>query len=154
MPVCMQTYEKNISVISTAMIKENHKCNGLQRIGQWPRPRSEAVCTKLVRSELNCLKTAPSLQRWFFKGLQTQGLWVPAPHQRWQGARPQSCSCSYAHLWPGKLQALGNFEPSVCCKALTSQVGELGPNGRKKKYSPKKRNGLKKSCLPVHHLSQ
>lgn len=54
-PACMQTYEKNISVTSTATIKENHKCNGLQRQGQWRRPSSEAACTKSVRSQVNCL---------------------------------------------------------------------------------------------------
>lgn len=83
MPVCIETCEKNISIISTAVIKEIHKCNGLQRKGQWPRPSSEAAYTKLVRSELNCLKTAPSLQHWLCKRAQAQGLWVPAAH--WGG---------------------------------------------------------------------
>lgn len=125
MPVCIETCEKNISIISTAMIKENHKCNGLQRKGQWPKPSSEAVYTKLARSELNCLKTASSLQHWLFKGAQARGLWVPAAP--W-GGRDASAELLLQLLSPldREASAGGNF------KSLASHMCELRVNGRNK----------------------
>lgn len=125
------------------MIKENHKCNGLQRKGQWPRPTSKAVYTKLAWSELNCLKTASSLQRWLFKGAQARGLWGPAAP--WRGrTRLQSCSCSCTHLWTGKLQQEGILNILRAAKlwrlrcANWESMGETKPN---RKHSPKERNG-------------
>lgn len=126
------------------MIKENHKCNGLQRKGQWPRPTSKAVYTKLAWSELNCLKTASSLQHWLFKGAQARGLWGPAAP--WRGRDPSAeLLLQLDSPLDRQASAGGNFKHSASCKALTSQVCDLRVNRRNKpqpnrKHSPKKRN--------------
>lgn len=141
MPVCIETCEKNISIISTAVIKENRKCNGLQRKGQWPRPSSEAVCTKLVRSELNCLKAACSLQHWRCKGAQLE----VCGSLGWQ--RPL---CRAAPAAGGTLNSLS-------CKAFTPHVWELSQWEKQKQTNKQtviRRETEKRRCHSAQHLSQ
>lgn len=141
MPVCIETCEKNISIISTAVIKENRKCNGLQRKGQWPRPSSEAVCTKLVRSELNCLKAACSLQHWRCKGAQLE----VCGSLGWQRSL-----CRAAPAAGGTLNSLS-------CKAFTPHVWELSQWEKQKQTNKQtvrrreteKRNAIQCSTYPM-----